>query len=418
MDKDDSNTGYNYHVAMYDVEPTMHVTNGSHNSILHLLGVKYTKNYVTPLDRFLLTHMNMLSSIMMQPSVGVHGYMMRISPSMEYPVTHIDVSLRLNHEIKRDENVLTPAVTMNGRVTYAVKNAEKATKTWDLNSVLEMNSGHTQNNLRMQLTRIIPGQKDFKVCLDATKKYTNVNVLGHMNIAMSHSTENKCTKDETVVDVSMTGTELKEQTDKHHHVHGACVYPRSYHVRPDDHTMSCLASHTTLRQYIYNVKTTNVQSEFKKIMHQWIDYIKFCHRSNYIFISEPEHEIAENNMKIKVEYPLVDDVVDVEVLGPKHGFKLESVDTKELSWFGVEPDNTHYSKMFMFMHAVGLTDVCVVHNDIVLDHHQHHWPHHLTTDWSLLIGDDHQKKFGLFAKKLDEHKMVCCNIHNDLIYKT
>lgn len=405
VEKDDSNTGYHYHIAVYDAEPTLHVTNGSYNAWLRLFGIKYTKNYMTPLDHWILTQINMYSYLMHQPRVGVHGYMAKMAPSTEYPVTHIDISLRLTPEIKRDVNILTPALTVNGRITYAVKNAEKAMKTWDVNSVLEFNSGHTQNNWRMQLTRIIPGQNDFKVCLDATKKYTNVNVIGHMNVAMSHSADNKCTKDETVMDIVMTGTQLKEQMNKHH-IYGACSYPRSYFVRPDDHTMSCLSSYTTLRQYIYNIKMNNVQSEFKKMMQEWMDYIKGSYMSHYTFISEHEHDIPEHNMKVKVEYPLVGDMMDVMVMGSQNGFKLEGIDTKELSWFGAYPDNTHYSKMFMFMHAVGLTNVCIVQNDVVLDHYHHHWPHHLTTDWTLVIGDDHQKMFGVFAKKIDEHKMV------------
>lgn len=63
-----------------------------------------------------------------------------------------------------------PAMTLGGRITYVLKNGDKAVRTWDLNTVMELNKDHT-DNLKMDLTRIIPGQK---ISSSAMKKRRNL----------------------------------------------------------------------------------------------------------------------------------------------------------------------------------------------------------------------------------------------------
>lgn len=411
MEKDDSNTGLRYQMEVFDYEPSLRrVTNGSFLTRLRMLNIAHFKNFRTPLGHMFMTLRNLYSRIILRPIPGMHGLLVKIEPSKQIPATHVDLSLRLNHDIKRDDNLMTPAMTLNGRATYVLKNMEKTIKTWDLTTILEMNTGHTINNLKMQLTRMIPGQKDFKICLEGMKKWTKQGLTGRMNVAMSHSTEAKCSSDETVVDISMTGEESDEQKDEHH-VHGDCVYPRTYHVHPDDYTIDCLASFTNIRKYTYIIKTTpvNLPTEFKRTFMLWMDHIKGNYISHYIRVPEHSEEVAENNLKVKVLYPLIDNEVDVEVLGPQEGFRFESLNLRELRWFGMYPDNLYYSDIYRFMHRIGLTDICMVHKDVLhFGRHHEGISHSLTNDWTLYMGDGKtgNKMFAVYIKKVDDKRMV------------
>lgn len=334
------------------------------------------------------------------------GVILKISPSTEIPVTHLDLSLRMNQEIQRDENLFTPKVSFNTRATYSVKNVDKATRTWDVNVNAELNSGHTNNMMKVVVTRIVPGQKDFKICIDGTAKYGAENVTGHVNVATSQSTEPKCTADETMLDITILGQKNKEQ-HKDHVVYGVCSYPQNKFKQPD-YTLKCIAADTTLREYVADVKTMNVPSEFKKSAMHWLDYLKGMYMSHYTHVPEHQEDVEENNLKVKIEYPVVGHQVNVEVVSHQQAWKLESIhvhDVPLLASVG-EPESTHVSDLLMFMHSVGLMDVCKVHKDDV--HHHHHTKlQQVTGEWELYWGDKVQNPHvAVFLKKVDEKLVI------------
>lgn len=331
-----------------------------------------------------------------------------MTPSTETPVTHLDLSMRLNQEIQRDEKLFTPKITLNGRATYSVKNVDKALRTWDVNAISEWNSGHTNNNLKVVVTRIVPGQKDYKVCVDSTLKYGIENVTGHINVATSQSTEPKCNTDETMLDITLVGQKTQEQHEDHV-VYGVCSYPQNIFLEPD-YTLNCIAAHTTLREYIYDVKTMNVPSEFKKTAMHWLDYLKGMYMSHYTHVPEHQEDVGENNLKVKIEYPVVGHQINIEVISHQQAWKLESIhvhDMPLLSSVG-EPESTHVSDWLLFMHSVGLMDVCKIHKDDV-HHHHHTETQQVTDDWELYWGDKVQNPYvGVYLKKV-EGKLVCFN---------
>lgn len=407
--KDDPNTGYMYHASVFDHEPIQHITNGTIlNSVYDVLTEKRTKNYQTVLGYMYLVvrHMYFLKELL--PTQGMHGYVIRAIPSTEIRITHIDISLRLTQDIKRDDNMFIPAMNLGGRITYVLKNEDKAVRTWDLNTVMELNKDHT-DNLKMDLTRIIPGQKDFKLCLEDMRKFVPDGVTGRMKLAMSQSSDAKCKEDETILDVTSVGR-ISDERKREHRIHGACVYPRTYHERPDDYTLRCLSSFSDIRAYEYDIKLTNMPIEFKKTLALWMDRIKGHYISHYTYLVEHEVDVPENTMKVRVEFPLVDDLLDVEVIMPKSGWRLEGIRRRELAWWGMEPDNMYFSDWFKFLHTVGLTDMCLVDN-VRVRFGRDHWgiTHQLPSDWTLIMGDGasaDNKMFSVFAKKLDERRMV------------
>lgn len=401
MSKHDVNTGYNLFGAIYDADPENYATNGSFWTKMKKIVLETPESHSNMMGFIANTLRHIHGNVFLQPNVvGMRGVILKLSPSTELPVTHLDLSLRMSQEVLRDEKLFTPKVSLNSRATYSVKNMDRATRTWDVNANVEMNSGHTNNNLRVQVTRIVPGQKDYKICVDGTVKYTVENLTGHVNVATSQSNEPKCTTEETMMDITVVGRKNEEQNEDHV-VYGVCSYPQNKLSEPD-YTLPCISSQSTLREFVYDIKTMNVPSEFKKTAMYYLDWLKGMYMSHYSHISEHQEDVAENNVKVKVDYPVVGHQMNVEVVTHQHGWKFESIPVHGLPVFGSlgEPESTHISDLLLFMHSVGLMDVCKVEIDHV-HHHHHSVSQHVTNDWELYWGDKIQNPYiGVYVKQV------------------
>lgn len=402
--KHDVNTGYHILGAVYDADPENYITSGGFWTKLQKIVLESPETHSHSMLGFLtntIRHIN--AHVFLQPNVvGMRGLLLKLSPSTEIPVTHLDLSLRLNQEMQRDEKLFTPKMSMNSRATYSVKNMDRAVRSWDMNVNTEMDSGHTNNNMKLILTRMVPGQKDYKICVDANMRYGIENVTGHVGVATSQSTDSKCTPEETMLDITVVGNKNKEQ-HKDHVVYGVCSYPQNKFLEAD-YTLPCIAAGSTLREYVYDVKTMNVPSEFKKSAMHWMDYLKGMYMSHYTHVPEHQEEVGENDLKIKVEYPVVGHQMNVEVVSHQQAWKLESMQVPDMPllrcW--AHPESTHVSDLMLFMHSVGLMDVCKIHTNDV--HHHHHTEmKHVTNDWELYWGDKVQSPYiGVYIKKVQD----------------
>jgi len=56
---------------------------------------------------------------------------------------------------------------INVRGTFDAKAAStnESVRSWDMNVNIDMSPGHVANNFRVQMTRVTPGEKNWKVCL-------------------------------------------------------------------------------------------------------------------------------------------------------------------------------------------------------------------------------------------------------------
>lgn len=407
MNKHDVNTGYNYVISVYDTDPENYVTNGSFTHKLQNILLETPETHTTAFGFLVNGARHVLGSVLFQPStVGARGIIIKASPSVEIPVTHIDLSLRANQEVQRDENLFTPKVSFNARATYSVKNVDKATRTWDVNTNVDLNSGHTNNNIKVQVTRIVPGQNDFKMCLDGTVKYGVDNITGHWNLGMGQTTEGKCGAEETVLDVTMVGRKNEEQL-RDHHIYGVCSdIP---HLFTTDYTLQCIAAHTTVRDYVYDIKTTNVPSEFKKVALLLVDEVKGAFMPHYTRISEHEEDVKENDLRIKVNVPVIGHQMNVEIISHTEGWKLESVPTLSVPLIE-KPKSTHVSTLFSFMHAVGLMDVCEIRQDVVR-HHHHTVQKRVPDTWELYWGDKIQNPaVAIYVRKVGNKLVGICRV--------
>ncbi|EFA03647.1 hypothetical protein TcasGA2_TC013741 [Tribolium castaneum] len=406
---DDLSTGLQWHVAVYDSD--RYVTNGSFQHLLHLFTQSHHRHSETPLSHVLTSWANWHQYVLLLPRSGTYGFITRIEPSHQHPVSNIDLSLRLHSEPASEEtHYYAPRIKWSSRVTYAVKNHDTSLKTWDVNAIFDINPGHTVNNLKMIVTRIVPGQNDYKICVDGVKKWTDKGVTGHLNVAMSQTPDGKCVKDDTVIDVTMTGEKSHEQQEGHHK-YGTCEYISPYSV-PHWHTLECLVDHTTVRRYVYNVKTTNVPSEFKKVFAHWWDHLKGYYVSYYHLEDEHNDHIGDHNLRLDIHYPMEEETVNVHVTTPQHVYSLTGVPTHHWRWVGLSPDSVEYSKSFQYLHDSGWVDHCVVH----VDHHrlnQHDVHETVPNDWTLFVGNGAQNPtMGVYIKRVANDEIAVRVVDN------
>jgi hypothetical protein len=380
---DDLSTGHQWRVGIYD--SSQYATNGSFYHQMYLFTQSHSSHSESPLRHLWMSYANWHQYCVLLPEPGTYGFIVRVEPSHQHSVSNIDLSLRLHSDATVDDDYYyAPKGKWSTRMTYSVKNQETSLKTWDVNAILDMNSGHTHNTVKMHVTRIVPGQKDYKVCVDGIKKWTESGVEGHLNVAMSQTPDGKCVKDDTVIDVTMTGQQSHEQ-EQGHHKYGSCEYV-NYYAIAHYHTTQCLVDHTTVRHYVYNVKTTNVPTEFKKVFAHWWDHVKSHYMSYYVFEDEHSDNIADQNLKVDVMYPMQVEEVNLHVTTPQHVYKLTGVPTHYWKWFGVAPDSVEYPEWFQYLHQVGFVEHCTVH------HNHYHLNHHdireaVPNDWTLYVGN-------------------------------
>ena len=276
-----------------------------------------------------------------------------------------------------------------------------------------MNPGHTINNLKMHITRIVPGQKDYKICVDGVKKWTQKGVEGHLNVGMSQTSDGKCVKDDTVIDVTMTGRQSQEQLEGHHK-YASCEHISPYSLQ-HKHSLQCLAGHTTARHYVYNVKTTNVPTEFRKwFVHLW-DTIKGYYMPYYVFEDEHNENIGDHNLRVDVVYPMQEQEMNIRMTSPQHVYKLIGVPTHYWKWCGLSPDSMEYSDGFQLAHDLGFVDHCQVElTHYHANHHQVQEP--VPTEWTLYVGNVAQNpQKAVYVKRVANDELVSVHILTKLL---
>lgn len=405
MDKDDLNSGLKYTTKIFD--SSRHFSNGTHSAINDRFLSADLKQFGSPWTHLLLAAAHRQHYMINVPTTGTFGYLVKMEPSTKYGITSKDLSMRLNSETSDKSFFYSPDQKWSGRLTYSIKSNEQSLRTWDINAIVDLKAGHTINNLKMHITRVVPGKQDYKICVDGGKKWSDEGVTGHLNIAMSETADGKCVKDDTVIDVTMTGELSNEQKDGHYK-YGACEYVIPY-SKPHYHTMHCLIDHTTVRHYTYKVKTAQVPTEFSNMFAETWDYFKAHHLPYYQYIIEHNDDVEKHAFKVDVTYPMQIDEVDLAITTPEHQYKLTAVPIS-VFWksVGFTPDSMVYSKVFEYMHDVGLVDHCVIHHE---NHalNGHSYDEVLPEEWTLYVGDSEEHPHKAVYVKQIEKKLVSIN---------
>lgn len=392
LEIEDENTGRRYEVKVFDNERP--ITRRTMIDLLHSVFQRDNKNdNGLPVMNLLLSIRNLWSRLVLLPGFGTSGFITRALPSAVNPVSHIDLSFRYNQELNREENVHLPSSRINTRATYSVKHNDSLLKTWDVNTIVDLNPGHTVSNVRVQIGKIVPDQKDFRICIDGTKKWVKAGVSGHISIAIGSSTDNKCPKNETLIDINMTGA-----PDKKLMYYDKCNLEHLYEPYLDDQQMShylssdCIQRHTSIRKYVYDIKATKVPqylaAKLTTLTRLYVPYYTEVQRVS---------PVEENSLKVIIDYT-PDNEIDLKILGSQEEYNITGIRIR-----GIQSDNYHYSRKFMALERFGLIKSCFVNNQKLLNALNNVIDKEIGDDWVNYVMDNAENPvFSVAVKRIQE----------------
>ena len=348
-------------------------------------------------DQLLLLPAFMQTEMFLKPNYIMKGSMVKMIPSTTRPITEIDLSLRLNHEMDHSGmSKIMPAMKVSARLIYSAKLKETPQKTWDVNVKLDMNNGHTDNTLKVHMTKIVPGKSDYKICMDGKEKYSPSDITRRLEVSMSESTEATCSKDDVIMKILSKSEKLPEQLSKNHHYKSCGMEVQSHVIGMKP--LSCFIDHSSMGKQEIDIETHNMPSEFKRTILDTIEYFKQKFSYHHIE-THGKTAVPEHHLKITLEQPIASDVVDVDMTLPSVKHEFMAVPADEFSKYRIFSKNLHYFSMLDVMHNMGLTVTCFVDYKHICDLRSRRIFGRIEDDWELIIGDSAvDTKYGLFMK--------------------
>lgn len=401
LNEDLNNLGYKMEIVVFDNEKQM--SNATvYNAVMMRLS-RENKNYETPLGRAFLSFTNIMAAIKFQPTPGTGGLMVRLTQNPEKPVTSNELTIRLNRDVKTEDYVLQPAMKINFKLSYAVKNVDTLLKTWDLNAIFDVPSGHNSVNVKAQLTRAEAGQKELRMCLEGGKKYTSERITGKYMIGMSQDGDAKCTKDDAIIEAEYVGQKSEEQQEKF------ATYAECKEASITNHALHqyvpCYQAQNTIRKYVYDIKQLKpVPTELKQGFERLIGNLRNYLTASQVRMEEQREKMDEKQARVQVTYPTNDDRMQIDVDTPTQRFVVFGA--PELRWVGFRPENTQFSRMYLFMQRMGLMRQCVVKSKS-LHLKNKMLNYQVQEEYTMFVGDAAETpENAVFIKRFDTDRLV------------
>ncbi|KAF2882402.1 hypothetical protein ILUMI_23772 [Ignelater luminosus] len=387
--------GYNYEVTIYDSETP--ITKGKLQNLFDRLSTPNTKSFSTPIEYMVLLFGNAYTLLILQGDPSTHGLKFKATPIVESLVTQVDLLFEFNVENINQENRYLPGFKLNPYFTYTLKNNEKVLQVYAVNTIIDVNPGHTQRDIKMNLTRTIPGQNDYKIWLESNKRWMSDGVNSKTSIAMGQSTNEK-----TLIDVAMVGKRFEEQKTPYY-VYEICG-PYSNEEGNDFHSLNCLLEHTSIRDYTYNIKTTNLPPEYKRYSLIILNYLKRWYSIFHQEIAKNSENSVEDDIEVTLQYVSAHEVsIKVNTLSEIHDFV--GIPINELTYWLFYPDNTHYSELYLMMHRMGLMHVCTInksHIEHSLNQQVYSINHETPTEWTSYVNGLEGVHNAILLKRIEE----------------
>lgn len=387
--------------VVYDNEKA--ITNASMYDAFMLRMSKDNKNYETPMGRAFLTLINMCAMKSL-PLPGTGGLMVRLTQNPERPVTSNELTIRLSRDVKTESYVLQPAMKINAKLSYSVKNGETVLNTWDLNTIFDLPSGHDTVNVKAQFTRAIAGQKELRMCLEGNKKYTEQGVTGRYMIGMSQDGDAKCTKDDAIIEAQYVGEKSEEQKQKY------ATYAECKEQSITNHTLHqyvpCYQAQNTIRRYTYDIKQLRpVPTELKQGFERFMGTLRNYLTASQVRMEEQPRKMDDKEARVQITYPTNDNRMQIDVDTPTQKFVVFGA--PELKWFGFRPENTQFSRMYLFMQRVGMMRQCLVRARSIQIRNKL-TDYEVPQEYTLFVGDGNQTPDNaIYIKRVDNRRLVC-----------
>ncbi|XP_008543209.1 uncharacterized protein LOC103568231 [Microplitis demolitor] len=378
-------------------------------------------------------------NIILSPQMGSCGGIVKIKPSIIYPTSHVDLALKVNfNDIDRrtpsllNENKLD----VHGTLDVIADSTNSSKQSWDLKMNINTSRGHLKNGLKVQLKRVIPGEKNLKICIDGQKIYPAIpddplkvgrtveETNGKLTFSMDHADDDLCHRNETLITITVKG-ELTDEQKKlftKESINGACykdmnnpLYKISSILLPK--TVNCLNEairHTTLRKYTLHVAHKQVPRNIISKIFEFEDVIKSIALPNIKYTNNNYTE--PGSAKIIIQFPMDYQSVNMSVITPFRSYDLIDVDLNvesnppRLNGFGPDYekhlwfplDNTRFNVEFLGLYSLDMIKICSLYPKVVLTLDGGEIPYSIPTEWTLVSGDYIYKNFAIFVKNIND----------------
>ncbi|KAG7189215.1 hypothetical protein KM043_008778 [Ampulex compressa] len=421
-------TGLQLHTNMFDCEkdvtPVTRIMEW-----LNVLSAEHKNTWGSKIVQYVMGVRQQLRNELISTESGSCGTLVKVSPSVVHPASTVDVNMRVNVEdfdhIHDTLHVLSSR-KLNFRSTVDVKAAATNTsaRLWDLNMHVDLSQGHVNNNMKVLVTRITPGEKNLKICIDAQKNYPVVDVdpgkvettkdetMGKMTIMAGETDEDKCVRDDAVVTITMKG-EMSDEQKKHMNtdpVHIACLKDMQNPQLQTQNgqvpkTYNCIqraVRYSTLRKYTINVSHKKVPQTVWSNIYMLQDIL----RATFLpYVKYTAAHVDPGTIKVSTEYKVDTNRADLSVITPHVSYDLLEMPIGDPTW-NILMDNTHFSIPNLYKYTNDMIKTCTVYPQVLITLDNGTLPFVVSDQWTLISGDHVDQTFAVFVKSVPDNKLA------------
>uniref|UniRef100_A0A348G627 Very high density protein 1 n=1 Tax=Odontomachus monticola TaxID=613454 RepID=A0A348G627_ODOMO len=443
---DSKDTGLKYSTSIFDCDSNVTpVTNAEEWQ--RAFSPEYKSTWNSKIIQYYMGFIQKLENDYISPEMGSCGRLIKMEPSIIYPTSHVDLTLRVNMDdvdrVNDKMHILSgKKINIRGTLDAKAASTNESVRSWDVNVNMDMSQGHLVNNIRVQVTRVTPGEKKLKICVDVQKNYSEtefpypkmsnskVETNTKMTISSGFTDEEKCVRDEMLITMTLKGemTEQQKSEMAHDHVHGACVkdIANSLFIEKENHvpkTMNCIREtmlYTTLRKYTVNVSYKKIPVSVYSQLSMFDDHFRATHLPHVRYLSE---RAEGGNAKIVIEFPSDLKYINATVITPVNGYEYIEIPVHQHLFEGMimgKPtphwgwhatmDNTHFPISALSKVTQGLTKICTVYPQVLITLDNGVIPFMVPDQWTLVSGDHVDQTYAIFAKAV-QGNMIAVKVY-------
>ncbi|XP_046414764.1 uncharacterized protein LOC124176922 [Neodiprion fabricii] len=364
------------------------------------------------------------------PERGMCGYIMKVEPSAVYPTSEFTVSMHFDHDIPISKKLsLFPAEKYRFDATFETTAAitKAPRQTWTVKGQFSSPEGHVNDHLRLHVTRIIPGQKNLKICLDNYNSYptTQIDPFDQIQFPKQKSYTNLTlfvgeTEDDACVDdgisVMITGkaqlSDEQREGYKNAKDYGLCqkdvdnpsyLYAETSIIPRTPNCLSETIQRTTLRKYIYSISYANISGEFLSGMYLFLDYLRLD--SLQYLTYDISRKSLPGHIEVSMEYSMNDKFLNLTILNPTYGEIYTGIEEDDDEGWTYLMENTLFSSSFLDDIREKNLKFCTIYPDVLLDADGGVHKIVVPGEWTLLTGDHVDHLFAVFVKSIEPKKL-------------
>ncbi|KAF5306632.1 hypothetical protein FQA39_LY08821 [Lamprigera yunnana] len=351
----------------------------------------YKNNYKNFWENLIVSYHKWVSAVFHSPTPTTTQFNLILSPTAKCENTQVDINGQFKETVVQEKNEFLPSLKYNFRVSAAHKNKDEILNSCDVHLTTDLNRGHTFLHTKLELSTTKPETKEFKVSYEESTEWHLNDISGNATLTIENFEDDA----QEEYDITYVGTQLSEQKDLKYN-YKVCEQ-RTNTI--DFSSAECLAAHTSLRRYVFNIKSKTEIEKFKRMLDIFINSFN----KHYKTKSVTHPQLTENNIEVIVTFPTSAKKMDVACKTKYRVDTFEGVPVASQYFFG--PLNTHKSSLYSILHNRNLMQMCYADaHKIKPDHLEKTISHdELGNDWTKLIGDaEGDCTYGLFIKRIKD----------------